>query len=651
MKGIFISYRRDDAAGYAGRLYDRLAAHFGRDRVFMDVQGIEPGVDFVDAIEGAVASCEVLIVIIGKDWLAADAVGKRRLDDPGDFVRIETAAALARNIRVVPVLVDDAEMPRAEQLPGNLALLARRQAVELSHKQWDATSSELIRTLEKFLNAGKQRSAGTQPPAGEPSNESPPEPQSVAGGSAPVAGAPVKRIYWGIGAVLAALVAVGALFLTQPWSKFNKPAVAPAVSEVARPTAKSPEPAPSKPAAAPEVAEVVPPIAKRPEPAPQRPVVPQEVKPEPPKAEAPKTEAPRAEAPKAEVQAMPPKILNLEVRGAGNNVQLCYGVQNAASATITPTPGNVKPVAKECVPVTAGTTYTLTARNAAGIAVSRTLAVEAAASPPPAQLVAVPNAIGKSRADAVAELEKAGLEVRIVEDKLDPKASGPADSVVAQLPKGGEQLKAGGRVTLQVMPAQVVVATVPSTLPRAGDVWEYRSRSMWKNVEPRNYTHQINSVSEREVRETMSNTSGPSESKSITPDTRFVEWRGSGYYFIEFNPFIQAFGALQPGTSWQLKIPVEDPMYWNWYTHGRAVNWDSVTVPAGTFKALRVEINSNRPPSGSSSAREREPVRILQVIWYAPDAKRTVKQVRTVYSASGDRINEDTSELVKYRVQ
>ena len=347
-----------------------------------------------------------------------------------------------------------------------------------------------------------------EPPAGEPSNESPPEPQSVAGGSAPVAGAPVKRIYWGIGAVLAALVAVGALFLTQPWSKFNKPAVAPAVSEVARPTAKSPEPAPSKPAAAPEVAEVVPPIAKRPEPAPQRPVVPQEVKPEPPKAEAPKTEAPRAEAPKAEVQAMPPKILNLEVRGAGNNVQLCYGVQNAASATITPTPGNVKPVAKECVPVTAGTTYTLTARNAAGIAVSRTLAVEAAASPPPAQLVAVPNAIGKSRADAVAELEKAGLEVRIVEDKLDPKASGPADSVVAQLPKGGEQLKAGGRVTLQVMPAQVVVATVPSTLPRAGDVWEYRSRSMWKNVEPRNYTHQINSVSEREVRETMSNTSG-----------------------------------------------------------------------------------------------------------------------------------------------
>src|SRR5882724_4143611 len=129
MRGIFISYRREDAAGYAGRLYDRLAAHFGPDRVFMDVEGIEPGVDFVDAIERAVGSCEVLIVIIGKDWLAVDGAGKRRLDDPGDFVRIETAAALARHIRVVPVLVDEAAMPSADQLPANLAPLARRQAV------------------------------------------------------------------------------------------------------------------------------------------------------------------------------------------------------------------------------------------------------------------------------------------------------------------------------------------------------------------------------------------------------------------------------------------------------------------------------------------------------------------------------------------
>ena len=180
MKGIFISYRRDDAAGYAGRLYDRLAAHFGRDRVFMDVEGIEPGVDFVDAIEGAVGSCEVLIVIIGKDWLAADAVGKRRLDDPGDFVRIETAAALARNIRVVPVLVDDAEMPRAKQLPRKPGVARTAagpriepQAVGRDQQRTDSHAREVpeCRQATQWRN---------QPRADEPSSESLPEPRSVA---------------------------------------------------------------------------------------------------------------------------------------------------------------------------------------------------------------------------------------------------------------------------------------------------------------------------------------------------------------------------------------------------------------------------------------------------------------------------------------
>lgn len=74
--GIFISYRREDAAGYAGRLYDRLAGHFGAERVFMDVEGIEPGADFVEAIERAVGSCEALIVIIGDEWLSAESAGR-----------------------------------------------------------------------------------------------------------------------------------------------------------------------------------------------------------------------------------------------------------------------------------------------------------------------------------------------------------------------------------------------------------------------------------------------------------------------------------------------------------------------------------------------------------------------------------------------
>jgi hypothetical protein len=97
------------------------------------------------------------------------------------------------------------------------------------------------------------------------------------------------------------------------------------------------------------------------------------------------------------------------------------------------------------------------------------------------------------------------------------------------LPKAGEKIKAGGRVTLQVMPDKVLAATLPSALPRVGDVWEYRSRSMWKTVEPSTYTHQVTAVSEREVRETMgyaSSADKTAESKTFTPDTRFVEWRG-----------------------------------------------------------------------------------------------------------------------------
>ncbi|WP_372661891.1 toll/interleukin-1 receptor domain-containing protein, partial [Hydrogenophaga sp.] len=152
MDGIFISYRRDDSAGYAGRLYDRLAAHFGADRVFMDVEGIEPGLDFVDAIEDAVDSCRVLIAIIGDEWThGTDAAGRRRLDDPNDFIRLETGAALRRGIRVVPVLVGGAVMPLATELPEELKALTRRQAIEINHKQWEASSGELIRTLEGIL--------------------------------------------------------------------------------------------------------------------------------------------------------------------------------------------------------------------------------------------------------------------------------------------------------------------------------------------------------------------------------------------------------------------------------------------------------------------------------------------------------------------
>lgn len=152
MRAIFISYRREDAEGQAGRLFNDLATEFGQDAVFMDVAGIEPGRDFRRVIDQHVASCGVLLGMIGKSWInASDESGRRRLDDPMDFVRLETASALKRDIPVIPVLIQGAAMPRAEQLPPDLADLAFRNAVELTHARWDSDVQVLIKALRPYV--------------------------------------------------------------------------------------------------------------------------------------------------------------------------------------------------------------------------------------------------------------------------------------------------------------------------------------------------------------------------------------------------------------------------------------------------------------------------------------------------------------------
>ncbi|HEX8071637.1 MAG TPA: toll/interleukin-1 receptor domain-containing protein [Pyrinomonadaceae bacterium] len=148
---IFINYRREDTAGHAGRLFDALSHSFPG-RVFMDIDKIEPGQDFVEAIGDAVGKCSALLVLVGRDWLnVTDAAGRRRLDDPNDFVVAEVAAALNRNIRVIPVLVRGASMPRENDLPPALAKLARRNAIELSDTRWAYDVERLIQSLRGVL--------------------------------------------------------------------------------------------------------------------------------------------------------------------------------------------------------------------------------------------------------------------------------------------------------------------------------------------------------------------------------------------------------------------------------------------------------------------------------------------------------------------
>jgi hypothetical protein len=131
---VFLCYRRDDSAGYAGRVQDRLAQEFGRDLLFMDVDAIPLGVNFATVLRNEVAKCEVLLAVIGPHWLdARDEAGTRRLDDPQDFVRIEIGAALHRNIPVIPILLDGAKVPKANQLPKDLEELSMRNGLDVRH--------------------------------------------------------------------------------------------------------------------------------------------------------------------------------------------------------------------------------------------------------------------------------------------------------------------------------------------------------------------------------------------------------------------------------------------------------------------------------------------------------------------------------------
>jgi tetratricopeptide (TPR) repeat protein len=153
---IFINYRRDDSISTAGRLHDRLAQTFGRNNLFMDVDHIPAGVDFVDYLNKQVAACDVFLAVIGPNWLdAKDDGGRRRFDNPDDFVTIEIAAALARNIRVMPVLVDGARTPKADRLPDSVKPLVRRNAVEVRNTHFGRDAEALTSQVGEALKGAR----------------------------------------------------------------------------------------------------------------------------------------------------------------------------------------------------------------------------------------------------------------------------------------------------------------------------------------------------------------------------------------------------------------------------------------------------------------------------------------------------------------
>ena len=162
MSTVFISYRREITAGEARALFNELLEKLGKNSVFMDVDSIALGRDFRGALQKTLESCDLMLVLIGKDWAdVKDEEGRPRLQNPGDFVRLEIEAALKRDIVVTPILVQGAHMPAPEQLPAEIRDLVYRNGFELSHNRWESDFAEMIRRLN--LDTAKESRRAEQP--------------------------------------------------------------------------------------------------------------------------------------------------------------------------------------------------------------------------------------------------------------------------------------------------------------------------------------------------------------------------------------------------------------------------------------------------------------------------------------------------------
>lgn len=512
MDGIFISYRRDDSAGYAGRLYDRLVPRFGAARVFMDVEGIEPGADFVTAIEEAVGSCRVLVVIIGDEWLSTqDAAGRRRLDDPHDFIRLETVTALTRGIRVVPVLVGGALMPRAEDLPEDLKPLARRQAIEISHKQWEATTDELIQALEGMLGPDEASTRAPRPVAAPVIQ--PPEKEK----------GPGKLI--AVGAAVVALIVGGGL-----WSLKGPP-------EEDGPTSQGKETGSLLTA-----------------------------------------EAPTATG-----------------RTAGSTAAV---VTAAAPPPATPSVG--------------------------GAAVGGALQ-----APPTAVVAAAPPVRDATPAAAVARPTAAAAAARApitpTPRVVQPDAPTPVARAAPEAPR-----------------------PVSTGLPRVGESWTYRTSGKWPASPSRDIVIAVQAVSNGVVTDSLRGDGLAADVKrSAGAQPAFMNWDSIGN---EFSPYLAAYSDVgNLGTLRGFSTPDMPPSWSQWHSEARVLGQETITVPAGSFQAHKVEVWSNRRATGGPTLASVEPVRVQYLVWYAASAKRYVKMQRRVISASGRENERDVFELVAHR--
>lgn len=593
MGGIFISYRRDDSAGYAGRLYDRLAARFGSNQVFMDVEGIEPGTDFVVAIEKAVGACAVLIVLIGDEWLStADAAGKRRLDDPNDFIRLETATALTRQIRVVPVLLDGTPMPPTDSLPQDLRLLTRRQAVEISHKQWESSTGELIRTLERILEL----------PAIAPQTAAPPVDSARR--------SPVGRALTGL--VVAGAIAALTWFLATPPAAMPDPAVPPVVATAG-------------------TSSTLPPTATQ-------------------------------SAGQPRLVALAPRVdFGSAVVGSSLAGAVRFGNEGTAPASL---------VVPRLEGEDAGSFRIVVSTCAGDLAPGQTCEIDLGYQPLSAArrratlLLALADGsqrasvelVGEASAAPAAERARTPVAPAALKRKSLAESPEPAAAKVTPAPAARSTAPPAAKSTASLANAVAAPGSAPAKplaadkrWPVLGEEWHYRSRGKWPTSPKRSFSITVRSLAKGVVQEQFEplSGSGATENRGSGTTPGFVNWNEIG---TEFSPYLGAFETLAEGRSWRDFPTPDQGAYWTqWYSEAKVLGPETVTVPAGSYAAVKVEVWSSRRATGSRAEAQLEPVRIHFLLWYVPELKRYARMERRVVSASGSEMENDVFELVSHR--
>ena len=580
MPGIFISYRRTDSDGWAGRLRDALRVRFG-DIVFQDVDNIADGEIFSEVIDRALQACDVALVIIGPTWASArDEQGRRRLDLEEDWVRTETAMVLNRKIRVIPVLVGGARLPRAEELPEELRSLTKRQAREIRSTSWDSDVALLASHLEHIVGSPRRKLWLYAAPA--------------------VIAAAVLGVFFGARffgpSDTAPSPAPSAAVKGLPADKDSpQDAVASAKPQTSEKAGAEPQGTPGPKS---HVTEVKPaPVAKDAHADAKPPAVkaPPAAKDTYADAKPPAVKAPPA-AKDTYAEAKPPAIKPPAVVAAKPAASATESSAQSAAPRVEPRPPAT--LTAEAPPVERSDLATAAAPSAS------------AAPKPPSELA--------KAAESTAE-----------------RASAERSPTPAAAPTG---------VTAGTV-ARVVPINLPNRPPsarelRIGDSWTYRLRELTYNKNLATVTHEIRGGDASGIREVIrTNESRPDADgggtqRRLPLEPRMFEQQiEQNATLFEFAPFLTAFSDVQPGLAWNaIAVPAGSA---EWRMSGKVTGRERVRTPAGTFDAIKAELQGRRdlthPPTRDVY---NEPVasHLTYAIWYVPEIGRAVKYDRRMFN-------------------